>query len=275
MHVNASLWLDGMIGGTVVAALAAVFALHPILATSVGENWASAAHLAYPLGDLLLMGFAVVLWGAGGWRIDAWFGLAAAFALIAVSDAIYVAAQLGGGWTPGTSNDLGYAAGSLLIALAAWGSRRTVGEASPTARVALPIVFTVTAFLLVVYEAFTQLDPVAVAMIRLTLLAVVVRLGLTLWWLSRQRADLEALAASDPLTGLGNYRAFQEHLQRAVAAEETVSLIVLDLDHFKVLNDTLRPRRGRPRPAATAATLLAHGRGRGGLRRAASAARSS
>ena len=89
---------------------------------------------------------------------------------------------------------------------------------------ALPIVFTVTAFLLVVYEAFTQLDPVAVAMIRLTLLAVVVRLGLTLWWLSRQRADLEALAASDPLTGLGNYRAFQEHLQRAVAVEEAVSL---------------------------------------------------
>ena len=36
---------------------------------------------------------------------------------------------------------------------------------------ALPIVFTVTAFLLVVYEAFTELDPVAVAMIRLTLLA--------------------------------------------------------------------------------------------------------
>ena len=111
---------------------AAVFALHPILATSVGENWASAALLAYPLGDLLLMGFAVVLWGAGGWRIDAWFGLAAAFALIADERRHYVAAQLGGGWTPGTSNDLGYAAGSLLIALAAWGSRRTVGEASPT-----------------------------------------------------------------------------------------------------------------------------------------------
>ena len=38
VHVNASLWLDGMIGGTVVAALAAVFALDPILATSVGET---------------------------------------------------------------------------------------------------------------------------------------------------------------------------------------------------------------------------------------------
>ena len=64
----------------------------------------------------------------------------------------------------------------------------------------------------------SHLDPLAIALIRLTLLAVVVRLGLTLWWLSRQRADLEALAASDPLTGLGNYRAFQEHLHSAVAA---------------------------------------------------------
>ena len=150
VHVNASLWLDGMIGGTVVAALAAVFALDPILGATVGETWASAAHLAYPLGDLLVMGFAVVLWGAGGWRIDAWFWLAAAFALIATSDGIYVAAQLGGGWTPGSSNDLGYAAGSVLIAVSAWRSRSAVGEASATARAALPIVFTVAAFGLVV-----------------------------------------------------------------------------------------------------------------------------
>ena len=92
-------------------------------------------------------------------------------------------------------------------------------------------------------------------MIRLTLLAVVVRLGLTLWWLSRQRADLEALAASDPLTGLGNYRAFQEHLQRAVAAEEAVSLIVLDLDHFKMLNDTFGHAEGDRVLQATATTL--------------------
>ena len=201
------------------------------------------------------MGFAVVLWGAGGWRIDAWFGLAAAFALIAMSDAIYVAAQLGGGWTPGTSNDLGYAAGSLLIAARRLGSRRTVGEASPTARVALPIAFTVTAFLLVVYEAFTELDPVAVAMIRLTLLAVVVRLGLTLWWLSRQRADLEALAASDPLTGLRNHRACHERLQRAVAAGEDGQRGRARPRPLQALNDTLRPRRGRPVLAAAAERL--------------------
>ena len=85
-------------------------------------------------------------------------------------------------------------------------------------------------------------------MIRLTLFAVVLRLGLTLWWLSRQRADLEELAASDPLTGLGNYRAFQERLSRVVAAaaerDEPVSAVVLDLDHFKALNDTFGHAEG-------------------------------
>src|SRR5215207_4149521 len=82
VHVNTSLWLDGLIGGSVMAAIAAVFVLHPVLGLDTAEGWATAVHLAYPLGDLLLMGFAVVLWGAGGWRADAWFALAAAFALI-------------------------------------------------------------------------------------------------------------------------------------------------------------------------------------------------
>jgi len=259
LQVNASLWLDALIGGSVVAAVAAVFLLHPIVEMSAGKGWASAAHLAYPLCDLLLMGFAVVLWGAGRWRLDAWFGLAAGFALIAMSDGVYVAAQAGEGWTPGSTTDLGYAAGSILLATSAWRSQPAPVDASATARVALPITFTVASFALVSYEAFTELDVLAVALIRLTLLAVVLRLGLTLWWLSRQRADLEALAASDPLTGLGNYRAFQERLAGAVAAatasDTTVSVVVLDLDHFKALNDTFGHAEGDRVLQATATTL--------------------
>ena len=122
LHVSASLWLDGLIGGSVVAAVAAVFVLQPVVELTTGQGWVGAAQLAYPLGDLLLVGFAVVLWGAGGWRLDAWFGLAAGFAFIAVSDSVYVAAQTAEGWMPGTTSDLGYAVGSLLLAGAAWRS---------------------------------------------------------------------------------------------------------------------------------------------------------
>jgi diguanylate cyclase (GGDEF)-like protein len=58
----------------------------------------------------------------------------------------------------------------------------------------------------------------------------------------RSLADAERRAASDPLTGLANHRAFQERLasevQRAVRHRRPLALAVIDLDHFKRVNDT-------------------------------------
>lgn len=55
------------------------------------------------------------------------------------------------------------------------------------------------------------------------------------------RRRLAAQAITDPLTGLANHRAFQERLRsevaRALRYGRALSLIVLDLDHFKNLND--------------------------------------
>jgi diguanylate cyclase (GGDEF)-like protein len=54
------------------------------------------------------------------------------------------------------------------------------------------------------------------------------------------RASLDARL--DPLTGLGNHRAFQEELTRQVALaireERPVSLVIIDIDDLKRLNDT-------------------------------------
>jgi len=54
-----------------------------------------------------------------------------------------------------------------------------------------------------------------------------------------QAALAEAL--TDPLTGLGNHRAFQEELDRQVEASQRygvpVSLVIIDLDEFKAIND--------------------------------------
>jgi diguanylate cyclase (GGDEF)-like protein len=53
---------------------------------------------------------------------------------------------------------------------------------------------------------------------------------------------LEQLAATDSLTGLFNRRYFHQALEREVARLErrdgSMALILLDIDHFKVLNDT-------------------------------------
>ena len=61
-------------------------------------------------------------------------------------------------------------------------------------------------------------------------------------------ADLERLAIRDELTGLYNYRHFQAQLkaetQRSLRYQRPLSLIVVDVDHFKVVNDTLGHAQG-------------------------------
>ena len=62
--------------------------------------------------------------------------------------------------------------------------------------------------------------------------------------------DLRSFAETDFLTGVPNRRALTEALKREVTRCErhgdTVGLILLDIDRFKHVNDTLGTRRGRP-----------------------------
>lgn len=56
-------------------------------------------------------------------------------------------------------------------------------------------------------------------------------------------ATQQGLAASDPLTGVANPRAFEEAMRKALAESQQkrhpISLVYLDLDEFKSINDTL------------------------------------
>lgn len=54
----------------------------------------------------------------------------------------------------------------------------------------------------------------------------------------RERATAQG-SRFDPLTRLLNRKAFQEHIERAVETQpDGVRLILIDLDHFKLINDT-------------------------------------
>ena len=54
----------------------------------------------------------------------------------------------------------------------------------------------------------------------------------------RYQEELARLARIDGLTGLFNHRAFQEELEACIKKSGTVALFIIDIDHFKKINDT-------------------------------------
>jgi diguanylate cyclase (GGDEF)-like protein len=76
---------------------------------------------------------------------------------------------------------------------------------------------------------------------------------------ARKRETLREQAATDGLTGLLNHRGSQERLrkevERAGIAGKPVSVVVIDLDHFKLVNDSYGHAEGDRALAAAAAKL--------------------
>ena len=98
-------------------------------------------------------------------------------------------------------------------------------------------------------------------------------LALISWWttraLRRHAADHEHQALHDPLTGLPNREFFRRAAEAALTEHRDggrVALVLVDLDHFKEVNDTLGHHAGDelledPRPSAD--RIPADGRHRG------------
>ena len=65
---------------------------------------------------------------------------------------------------------------------------------------------------------------------------------------ARLLGEVERLATRDSLTGLANRRLFDESLQREAARSQRLgtplSLLVLDVDHFKQVNDSYGHQTG-------------------------------
>lgn len=74
--------------------------------------------------------------------------------------------------------------------------------------------------------------------------------------------ELEYLAYTDPLTGLGNRRALLARLNLAERLHERFALLLIDVDDFKLINDRFGHERGDDALRAVAAGL---GRSRPGL----------
>lgn len=97
-------------------------------------------------------------------------------------------------------------------------------------------------------QAWTVLEPAIAARVAATLLGVSIVSAIFVHVITIQQRRLEALAVTDPLTGLSNRLMLRTALEQAVEQSRRTSipltLLALDLDHFKSINDTLGHESG-------------------------------
>jgi diguanylate cyclase (GGDEF)-like protein len=199
-----------------------------------------ATQLAYPILDLVLIGFVIVAFSLNAWRPDrVWALLGLGLACSAIADSWYVFQTAANTYQEGGLLDSFWPAGTMLMAYAAWqpSPRATRIRTDGKRLVAIPTAFALMAIGMVVYDHFAHVTNASLLLATGAMLVVLVRLRLTV---REHRAMLEQSrrdALTDSLTGLGNRRQLMEDLGAAVEYGEPRILVVFDLDGFKTYND--------------------------------------
>ena len=243
-------WLDGAVAGLGAAALCACFAFNTILHSVGGNATTVATDLAYPIGDGLLLMLAV-----GGTAImpgrknPQWLLLAGAISLTAIGDTFNLFASSGSTSHVGTIlNGIAWPCAILLISSAVWVRplRTSPLATSGTAGFLLPGLGACAGLsILLVDTLHQQVTPVAIGLATATLIAVGVRLALSVRGLRILTEKRHRQAITDELTGLGNRRqlfnlldAFFTDYANPDTVDRRLSLLYVDLDHFKEINDS-------------------------------------
>jgi diguanylate cyclase (GGDEF)-like protein len=240
-RLHASLWLDGIIGGLAVAAVGTAVVFQAVLKMLGGSPAAVATNLAYPLADLTLI--ALVVWALGvvGWRPGrAWGLIAAGLLVFSVSDCLYLYETAVGSYVYGSATDLGWVAGGLLLAWAAWQPRAEASDVLVEGRALLvaPVTFGLLALGLLVYDHVHPLNVLALVLASLTIVVVIARMALTFAENMRMVGSFRTEARTDALTGLANRRKLLDDLGRALEDAEPMCFVVFDLNGFKQYNDS-------------------------------------
>jgi diguanylate cyclase (GGDEF)-like protein len=238
-----SVLADGLIGGLGVAALGGGLVLEPILASAGADPMAVITALAYPLGDLMLIVLVVGAFALIGQRPGrAWALVGATLVLLSFADVISFSRIATGVATDGPVVAALWPLALLALAVAAW--QVPTGRAPRPegwAVFLIPGAAALAALGLLVFDHLGELSTGAMALAAATILAAGVRTGFTLHEVLSLH-DSRRLALTDELTGLGNRRRLYSAL--AQLKRQPATLLLVDLDRFKELNDTLGHQAG-------------------------------
>ncbi len=197
-----------------------------------------------------IAGIAAVL----GVRMGArWVLLVGGLLVFAASDVVYGLQVITGTYVLGTPLDAGWAIGLALMAM--WVDRRTRGgrtvahelrTATRATALAVSSVATLAGLGVLIVGTRAHLSTLAVALAGVTLLAAGGRSELAVRQLARMASQRLLAAGTDELTGLPNRRALYAEATARLAApgHRSQALLMLDLDKFKEVNDSLGHRAG-------------------------------
>ena len=266
--------LDAAILTTGAAVIWWAFVLGPLAAAADPEPVSFAMSIAYPIGDLLLIGMALGLVLTPGARSASFRFLVASLVTMLVADLVFGLQSLDetyvdGGWLDSLwlLAYLAFGTAAVHPSMAASFEPRPVAVAllSPMRLALLGLAMLVGPALL----AFSHSDADAVVFVvagATAILSVLVltRLAGMVRLLARdieRRAALEEQlsyqAFHDPLTGLANRRRFMAAVASALEADRGTAALFLDLDDFKIVNDEMGHDAGDALLSAIGHRLLA------------------
>lgn len=240
-ELDPRLWMDGVIAALGSAALGAALIFEFVAERTSGTSVEVATTLAYPLGDVALIALVVGVVALTRWRPGrTWLLLLIGLAVMAVADVAftlqtYEAALPDGDWVEPL-----YLISAVFIGAEAWQPRAAAIQ--PDARfdgwreLVVPGIVAALMIALVVMQYFSHATALTTLLWSAAMLGVIGRLAQSV----RENKRLLEKVRTDELTGLGSQGRLGIDLEERCgrAAEQPLTVMLLDLNGFKHFNDT-------------------------------------